>query len=88
MRIDLARVPARLERNDTILFSESASRFVVTVHEDMADRFENAMDGTVMARVGEIVGQPRFVVDGLDGTTVIDADIYELKEAWQKPLRW
>ncbi|MCD6288043.1 MAG: phosphoribosylformylglycinamidine synthase [Candidatus Hydrogenedentes bacterium] len=88
MKIDLARVPARLERNDTILFSESASRFVVTVHEDMADRFENAMDGTVMARVGEVVGQPRFVVDGLDGTTVIDADIYELKEAWQKPLRW
>ena len=30
----------------------------------------------------------RFEVIGLDKNTVISGDIFELKEAWQKPLRW
>jgi hypothetical protein len=29
-----------------------------------------------------------FRVAGLAGETVIDADIYDLKEAWQKPLNF
>jgi phosphoribosylformylglycinamidine synthase II len=88
MKVDLAKVPCGLDRSDKVLFSESASRFVVTVHPDKVRSFASHMRGHVTERIGEITEDKRFVVQGLDGSTVIDADIYDLKEAWQKPLRW
>ena len=31
---------------------------------------------------------PRLSIRGLDGRTVIDARVADLKENWQQPLRW
>ena len=31
---------------------------------------------------------PQSFVFEVEGTTVVDADLVSLKEAWQKPLRW
>ncbi len=70
------------------LFSESNSRFVVTVNPAHAQEFEEIIQDTVWSRVGKITDRGRFVCRGLDDRSVIDLDIHELKEAWQKPLRW
>jgi phosphoribosylformylglycinamidine synthase len=75
-------------RNDTLLFSESASRFVVTVHPEQKKRFEECLAGNVFAEIGVVTNQDYLLIKGLHGRNVVTANIFELKEAWQKPLRW
>jgi phosphoribosylformylglycinamidine synthase len=75
-----------VERDDVALFSESPCRFVITVRPDDVGRFEQAMEGFPLARVGEVCETPRLKVTGLKGNLILDADIWELKAAWQAPL--
>ncbi|MDO9097681.1 MAG: AIR synthase-related protein, partial [Candidatus Methanoperedens sp.] len=88
MTIELTKVPVEnIKRADTILFSESQSRFVVTVAPDKVRRFEEIMRGNVFADVGVVTSRQEFTV--LDGEKVVlNAGIDELKEAWQRTLRW
>ncbi|VVB84700.1 Phosphoribosylformylglycinamidine synthase subunit PurL [uncultured archaeon] len=88
MTIELAKVPVEnIKRADTILFSESQSRFVVTVAPDTVERFEEIMTGNVFADIGAVIQQQNFTVK--DGEKVVlSAGVDELKEAWQKTLRW
>jgi phosphoribosylformylglycinamidine synthase len=89
MEVDLRQVPAPFGlRNDTLLFSESASRFVVTVHPEQKKRFEECLAGNVFAEIGVVTNQDYLLIKGLHGRNVVTANIFELKEAWQKPLRW
>lgn len=73
-------------RDDVALFSETPCRFVVSVPQEKQRAFEQAMEGFPVALVGEVTEDPRLTVTGLDGQVVVDADIWELKKAWQKPL--
>jgi len=88
MTVDLRKFPGDVARSDTMLFSESASRFVVTVHPENVRRFRSKLRRLPVGNVGKVTPGTRLVVKGLDGRTVVDADIFSLKEAWQKPLRW
>jgi phosphoribosylformylglycinamidine synthase len=89
MEVDLRRVPAEgAERNDLLLFSESQSRFVVTVHPENQKSFEDALKGISFAQAGRVSAGKDFTITGLRGTVVVRADINELKEAWKKPLMW
>jgi phosphoribosylformylglycinamidine synthase len=89
MEIDLRRVPRyKVDRNDHLLFSESQSRFVVTVSREKRKKFESILKGNVFFQVGEVKGDQRLTVVGFDGKRVIDAHISDLKEIWQKPLRF
>jgi phosphoribosylformylglycinamidine synthase len=84
MAVDLAKVPAvGLHRDDVILFSESNSRYVVTVPPAKRVAFEETLAGVPCARVGEVTAQPRLRVAGLDGTPAIDADVFALKAKWK-----
>jgi phosphoribosylformylglycinamidine synthase II len=88
--INLNKVPLgeNINRNDTILFSESNTRFLVDVAPEDAKRFEEAMGENVCAAIGELTGDDRLQVYGIKGEKVVSAPLSELKEAWQKPLRW
>ena len=88
MTIELTKVPVEnIKRADTIMFSESQSRFVVTVAPGNVKRFEQILKGNVFADVGEVTARQDFTV--MDGEKVLlSAGIDELKEAWQKTLRW
>ncbi len=89
MDIDLNRVPTeRLNKDAQVLFSESASRFVVTVSTNNAAAFERAMEGVPCAMIGAVRDDERFLIRGLSGTRVIDTMAGALKESWQFPLRW
>jgi phosphoribosylformylglycinamidine synthase len=88
MNIDLEKIPVdNVDRNDSILFSESQGRFVVTVKPENAKRFEEIMKGNVFANIGAVT-KNEFIANGLNGRTCIKSDIKELKDAWQKTLRW
>ncbi len=88
MTIELTNVPVEnIKRADTTLFSESQSRFVVTVPPDRAGRFEDIMKGNVFADIGVVTSLKHFTI--MDGEKmVLSAGIDELKEAWQKTLHW
>jgi phosphoribosylformylglycinamidine synthase len=89
MDIQLAAVPRVSDlRDDLLLFSESASRFVVTVHPEQAPAFEATMDGLPCAAVGQITETGRFRVRGQSGIGLIEAGIERLKADWQQPLHW
>ncbi|MDP2919517.1 MAG: phosphoribosylformylglycinamidine synthase subunit PurL [Dehalococcoidia bacterium] len=89
-RINLKSVPLadKITRDDYILFSESNSRFIVEVAPEKKIAFEKTLQGVTFAEIGR-VRAGRFVeVRGLNGERVLRERIEELKEAWQKPLRW
>ncbi|MHB1033981.1 MAG: phosphoribosylformylglycinamidine synthase subunit PurL [Pirellulales bacterium] len=81
-----------------LLFSESNTRFLCEVRPEDAHGFEAALAGIPHARIGEVTDSLRLEVLGIpspkaihgprEAALVIDAAIGDLKEAWQKPLRW
>jgi phosphoribosylformylglycinamidine synthase II len=88
--LDLNKVPLGefIDRNDSILFSESNTRFLVEVAPEDADSFEKAMGDSICAHIGEFTNDDRLQVYGIRGEKVVSAPLSELKEAWQQPLRW
>jgi phosphoribosylformylglycinamidine synthase II len=87
IQIDLAAVVREgIDRDDFLVFSESAGRFVVTVTSEDAERFEKIMAGTTFARVGKVTEDKRLIVRGLSGNNVIDLALDDIREAWQRPL--
>jgi phosphoribosylformylglycinamidine synthase len=90
MHLDLRAMPREpaIERDDTLLYAETASRFVVTVPPQHREVFCALLGTCAMGELGRVLDTPEFVVVGLAGKTVIRSDIAQLKEAWQQPLRW
>jgi phosphoribosylformylglycinamidine synthase len=89
MLIKLALFPASgIHRNDTLLFSESQSRFVVTISPSAKKSFEATMKGIAMGQVGEVLADGLLKIDGLDGRRIVEEDINVLKAAWQRPLNF
>jgi phosphoribosylformylglycinamidine synthase subunit PurSL len=70
-----------------VLFSESASRLLVTVHPEKTAAFEGAMAGTTFSKIGSVTEEQTLAVAGINGGTVVKANLSQLKEAWQAPLR-
>ena len=46
------------------------------------------MKGVSFGLIGCVSDDEDFKVYGLDGKPCVSADINDLKEAWQRPLRW
>jgi phosphoribosylformylglycinamidine synthase len=74
--------------DEVVLFSESTTRFVVEVRADRASAFEALFAGLPLTRLGVTVKEPRLRIAGASGEWVVWAALDQLKEAWQKPLRW
>jgi phosphoribosylformylglycinamidine synthase II len=90
MVIHLGQVPLGevINRDDCVLFSESNTRFLVEVSPKDRQQFESMMAGIDFAAIGQITEEERLEVYGLSGEIVLSSSIDELKEAWQRPLRW
>jgi phosphoribosylformylglycinamidine synthase II len=86
---DLGALPgAEGEPDEVRLFSESATRFLIEVKPEHADELTACFGGLPFVRVGQTVAEPRLRVAGANGEWLIWVKLAELKEAWQKPLRW
>jgi phosphoribosylformylglycinamidine (FGAM) synthase-like enzyme len=90
MVIYLGQVPLgeAVNRDDYVLFSESNTRFLVEVAPEDRQQFEDMMAGVDFAAFGRVTGKERLEIYGLNGEIVLSAFVAELKEAWQRPLRW
>jgi phosphoribosylformylglycinamidine synthase len=88
MEVDLRKaLSSEIERDDFLLFSESASRFVVTIHPEYRGAFEACLHGNAFSEVGKITPEKIFKVYGLKGGVAVQADISALRAAWKRPLQ-
>jgi phosphoribosylformylglycinamidine synthase len=88
IEIDLRRVDATQGLSDEkLLFSETASRLLVTVHPDRRTAFEALFAGQSCACLGTVTAAPELRITGQGGGVLLHTDIHDLKEAWQAPLR-
>jgi len=85
--MDLDITPMGIESNVAALFSESQGRFVVTTPRVHAAALETILEGCAFTCLGEVVPEQTFRVTGCNGA-VLAAPLADLKEAWQRPLRW
>ena len=69
------------------LFSETQSRFAVTVPQRHGEAFEKVMKGARIFRVGKVIPEPSLCID-LPGDQHLNAPLGELKQAWQSTLDW
>ena len=89
MDVEVRKIPQpHLTRNDFILFSESQSRFVVTIDPSKKKSFEELLGDAVYGEIGLVTEGEILRVTGLQKKTIIEANIFDLKESWQKPLRF
>lgn len=88
--IDLRLVPTEENLStDTLLFSESCGRFLVTVSKGYREEFEKIMEGHPCARVGETIyprNTPLLRILDTAGNVVISEHVQHLKESWKKPF--
>ena len=68
----------------TALYSESHSRFVVTVRPEHRVRFEEIL-GSAAVCIGETTAAPRIRIVG-QGRPLVDCACAEFEQAWQKEL--
>jgi phosphoribosylformylglycinamidine synthase len=86
-RAESAHNDARL-RDDKILFSESAGRFVVSVHPHNVADFEKALHDSAFARIGEVLANEELRVEGAQPGTHLSVPVEELSAAFKKTITW
>ena len=86
MEVDLREVPQTgVERDDYMLFSESQSRFVVTVDSAKQAEFEAAMSDAKL--VGKVREDQKVLVTGLGGDIILDDMVTELAKSYKKTFK-
>jgi phosphoribosylformylglycinamidine synthase len=91
VEVDLDRIPyepteSKLHRI-VALFSESNSRFICEVTQENQAAFEAEFDVAIIAVIGCVCEHSRLKISDFR-SGIIDADINELKNDWQRPLNW
>ncbi len=87
LSVNLRQVPTEgIDRVDTLLFSESAGRFIVTVAPDNQAAFDTLLAGHPAACVGEVTDKPQLTITGLDGTCLATLAVEAMKAAWKGPF--
>lgn len=86
LEINLDQIPTDgFNEVDKILYSESASRFLVTVSLKNQRAFEKVMKGNVFKEIGKVRDDEAFKIT-TKGKLIIEENIFELKEAWKLPF--
>jgi phosphoribosylformylglycinamidine synthase len=87
MEVDLARVPAEdVGRDDLLLFSESAGRFITTVEPANRQAFEKLFKESACACIGTITADNEFTIKRMNHGTIVSATVQDLKSFWKMPF--
>jgi phosphoribosylformylglycinamidine synthase len=81
--------PSHGETDEVLLFSESPSRFVIEVNPDNAAAVQQCFGHDApLIQLGRTCQEPRLRIAGANGEWLVWAELADLKEAWQKTLRF
>ena len=88
MKVELSKVlTSEPLRDDILLYSESASRFLVTVHPENKASFETIFKGQCFSQIGMVNSSKTLTIQAQSGDRLLDTSLDELKNAWQNTLR-
>ncbi len=87
LSLDISLAPKSLNPNlFELLYSESASRLLVTVAPEHAGAFEALFAGQICARIGKSLERADFVLNS--GDTVLNLPVESLARAFKRTLDW
>ncbi|MBO3800610.1 MAG: phosphoribosylformylglycinamidine synthase subunit PurL [Candidatus Brockarchaeota archaeon] len=82
IEFDVSKIPSETRRNDYVLFSESASRFLVEVDGNKSRRFEELFSGIPFNRIGKVVRDIGLrIVDSK--SKICELNSSDIKKAWR-----
>jgi phosphoribosylformylglycinamidine synthase len=86
LELDLGRVPCAEPglSPDTLLWSESPSRFLVEVATDDVETFEDRFRDLPAACVGRVLEQELIRISGPTGEQLLAEPVASLKAVWQQ----
>jgi phosphoribosylformylglycinamidine synthase len=85
LQADLRQVPGGGgTRDDLLLFSESAGRFIVTIDPDKREAFEDIFKTSPCACIGTVTDGSDLIIKGMGQQTIVEVPIADLKTAWKK----
>ena len=87
LEADLGKAPNAVDKADKMLFSESASRLIVSIPAKNKAKFEKEMKGCAFGLVGKARKDKKFSLK-FKGKVIVKSDIAKLKDAWQETMRW
>lgn len=88
LKMDLSMIPAEdIKRDDYLLYSETPSRFIVSIDPDKKEAFESLIEGLDWACAGVTTPDGILEIKGINGDIIIKISVSGLKDAWQMPLR-
>ncbi|MFC0273208.1 phosphoribosylformylglycinamidine synthase subunit PurL [Metabacillus herbersteinensis] len=67
--------------NTTALFSESQTRFIVSVSKENSSKFEELVGTSV--KIGEVTATNQLIIQNTTRETLVDASVNELQDAWK-----
>ena len=90
MSLNLNSTPTgeEISADDTLLFSESTSRFLVEIEPQHRQTYETHMAGIPTGCLGTVTDRPDFIINGTAGHRIVETAIDTLKSAWQAPLQF
>ncbi len=86
LEADLAAVPGDPGDDIGALFSESNSRFLVTVAPAEAPAFEECLRGSACVRIGLVSSGSRLLLRGREGKLIVRENLQTLRRHWKEKL--
>jgi phosphoribosylformylglycinamidine synthase len=85
--LDLSSISADFDdgydRDATLLFSESCTRWIVEVAPSEEDSFRSCLEGLPVQHIGRVTESPQLVIRGAEHATLLDISIDDLRAAHQ-----
>ncbi|MFA6273796.1 MAG: AIR synthase-related protein [Candidatus Paceibacterota bacterium] len=81
-KISLKNILGQTSTLDSILFSESQGRILVTVQKENIKKFEKAMMGISFTKIGQVSKDNKFIIIDEKGKKVINTNIKKLSVAY------
>ncbi|HMD54847.1 MAG TPA: AIR synthase-related protein, partial [Phycisphaerae bacterium] len=89
-KIDLAGVPHTMavESDDALLFSESATRYLLEVKPEHYDAVVRYLRGLQFGVLGKLTEKPNLIIHSQTAGILMDEPVDHFRQAWLKPLDW
>jgi phosphoribosylformylglycinamidine synthase II len=86
--IELLRIPVeKTLRNDTLLYSESQGRLLVSVAPSNCEEFEGLFSGLSASSLGRVSEGREVVIKGANADNIVRADVHRLMESYKGLFR-
>jgi len=86
IQVELKNVSPKMSlREDVLLFSESAGRFIVTIDPIHQKAFEVLFSDAAIYQVGKVMNDRNLTIIGNNNEKIITLPISSLRDAWKKP---